>query len=58
MHTFSTLRAAALELFAKLEAIARARGAGESVHRIYSARRRLEAGRLSVVVCGEFNPAY
>jgi plasmid stabilization system protein ParE len=54
VHTFSVLRAAALELFAKLEAIARARGAGESAHRIYSARRRLEAGRLSVVVCGEF----
>jgi Dynamin family len=54
VHTFSTLRAAALELFAKLDTIARARGAGESAHRIYSARRRLEAGRLSVVVCGEF----
>jgi Dynamin family len=54
VQTFSTLRAAALELFAKLEVIARARGAGEAAHRLYAARRRLEAGQLSVVVCGEF----
>jgi Dynamin family len=54
VQTFSTLRATALELFARLEVIARARGAGEAAHRLYAARRRLEAGQLTVVVCGEF----
>lgn len=54
MTTFTALRSDALRLFADLGAIAAARQAGEALRCLESARTRLEHGRLSVVVCGEF----
>jgi predicted GTPase len=54
MTTFTALRSDALRLFTELGVIAGARKADEAQRQVASARARLEDGRLSVVVCGEF----
>ncbi|WP_433222989.1 dynamin family protein [Dactylosporangium sp. CS-047395] len=53
-EAFEVLRDEALGLFEVLAGAAAGTGAGESTRRLGAARERLAAGRLSVVVCGEF----
>ncbi|MFC1419137.1 dynamin family protein [Streptacidiphilus cavernicola] len=54
MPDYDVLREQTLALVPELTAVAEAAGAVEAVRRLDLARQRLEDGRLTVVVCGEF----